>query len=108
MSAVEMDSKPVGIKLTHLPLAAIPLLVMPALIYATAEGWLNFGGGEKDLLLAIPYVLWATVFFVTGFVLIVNRWALRRWLRRSAILSIGTLFAAWVLLVLAGSLGVVS
>lgn len=67
--------------------AAIPLLLSPALLFAFAEGWLDFGGGEKDIFLVFPYFIWALVFFLCGVILIIKHWPLGRWLKRSAAVS---------------------
>lgn len=64
------------------------MLITPGLIYILAEGWLDLGGGEKDILLAFPYFLWALIFFVVALVLIIKRWPLRKWLLRSGFISI--------------------
>lgn len=103
-----MDQDPSRIEFPHFLLAAIPAAATPLLVFAVAEGWMNFGGGEKDLLLAIPYVLWATIFFVTGFVLIVKKWRLRSWLLRVFAVSVGVLFSAWVLVFVLSWSGVAS
>jgi len=68
-------------------LAAIPLLIAPALLFALAEGWLDFGGGEKDVLLIFPYFIWALVFFLCAVILIVKKWPLWKWSSRSAVVS---------------------
>lgn len=67
--------------------AAMPLLLSPALLFALAEGWFDFGGGEKDILLVFPYFIWALVFFLCGVILIVKHWPLGRWMKRSAAVS---------------------
>lgn len=72
----------------HAILAAAPMLITPGLIYILAEGWLDLGGGEKDILLAFPYFLWALIFFVVALALIIKRWPLRKWLLRSGFISI--------------------
>ena len=67
--------------------AAIPLLLSPALLFALAEGWLDFGGGEKDIILVFPYFIWALVFFLCGVILISKHWPLGQCLKRSAVVS---------------------
>ncbi len=42
--------------------ALAPLMVTPALIKAIADGWLNFGGGEKDIVLVVPRLIWSIAF----------------------------------------------
>ena len=81
---------------THAILAAIPVLITPLLFYMLAEGWLNAGGGEKDILLAFPYFLWALTFFIVALVLIIKRWPLKRWLLRAGFVSILLMLALGV------------
>ena len=87
-------------------LAAIPLLLTPVVFYALAEGWMNFGGGEKDILLAFPYFLWALLFFTTALVLIIKRWPLKRWIIRSGFISIVSMLVIFFILYLTSWLGV--
>jgi len=42
---------------------ALPLALTPVFVWLVAEGLLNFGGGEKDILLAVPWMLWSVIFF---------------------------------------------
>jgi hypothetical protein len=51
-------------RLVKLLIAFIPLLLTPLLGLLIAEGLLNLGGGEKDLLLLIPWLLWSLLFLV--------------------------------------------
>ncbi len=71
--------------------AALPLLLAPMLLFSIAEGWLNFGGGEKDLLLLFPYLIFSVTFFVSAVVLIYKRCPPRRWIPRSAVVSFSLL-----------------
>ncbi len=48
----------------RLILSIAPLVLTTPLGYLIAEGYLNFGGGEKDLLLLIPWMVWSVVYFV--------------------------------------------
>ncbi len=56
-----------------------PIAVTPLLVLLIAEGYLNFGGGEKDLLLVIPWILWSLVYGIAFAVC----WARKLPLRRS-------------------------
>ena len=40
------------------------MLLTPVWGYLIAEGLLNFGGGEKDLFLLIPWMVWAFSYFL--------------------------------------------
>ena len=88
-------------RFANIVLAAVPLLIAPVLFFALAEGWLDFGGGEKDILIALPYALWALIFFVVSLILVVRGWPLRRWAGRAALLSVGTVLILWVIAFLA-------
>jgi hypothetical protein len=74
------------IRLTHIPLAALPLALAlaPGLFFALAEGWINAGGGEKDVVLVLPYAIWSLVFLASAIVLIVKRRPLWSWIRRAS------------------------
>jgi len=93
-------------KASHLLLALVPLAFTPGLVFLLAEGILSFGGGEKDLILALPYIVWALLFFITALVLIIKQWSIARWFQRSLLVSIGLMLSLWIVVWLTGSLGV--
>jgi hypothetical protein len=86
--------------------ALLPLLLTPALAYVLAEGDLNLGGGEKDIIVIVPWAFGSVVYGVTFFIL----WNRRIALGRSTVLSIAVAFAALlvaaVILALISHLGV--
>lgn len=43
--------------LTRLVTALLPLALTPLLMFAIADGYLNFGSGEKDLFMLLPWML---------------------------------------------------
>lgn len=94
-------------KLYHLVIAAIPILVTPAVFYILAEGWFDFGGGEKDIILAFPYFLWALIFCISSLVFIIKRKPLREWLLRSAIISIVATLVLGILAYINSWLGII-
>ena len=93
-------------RFANIVLAAVPLLIAPVLFFLLAEGWLNVGGGEKDILIAFPYALWALIFFVVSLILIVRGWPLRGWAGRAAFLSVGTVLVLWVIVFFSSWFGV--
>ncbi|RDE19402.1 hypothetical protein DV711_10920 [Motiliproteus coralliicola] len=93
-------------RITQAVLAALPLLLSPLLLFALAEGWLDFGGGEKDVLLVLPYLILTFTFFCCSLVLILKRWPLSRWVKRSAALSFGLLLLLWIVAYVTSWLGV--
>ena len=58
--------------LLRLSVAFAPALLCGALGWAVMEGWLGFGGGEKDIFLLMPLALWSLLFGLASLVL----WAL--------------------------------
>jgi len=95
-----------GIRVCHLAAAVLPVLLTPLLLFAIAEDWLNFGGGEKDLLLIIPYFIGASTFSISAIFLIVKKWALGQWLVRSILVSGTVLIALGLAAYITSSLGI--
>jgi hypothetical protein len=94
-------------KLLYAALAALPLLFTPVLFFMLAEGWLNLGGGDKDIVVTLPYLIWALLFFIAAVVLIVKGWSFRRWLVRAGLVSVAIMLILFVILFLTNRPGVV-
>jgi hypothetical protein len=43
-----------------------PVILPPLLVFAVSEDWVDFGGGEKDIFLALPLILFALLNFGAG------------------------------------------
>lgn len=75
-----------------------PLLLTPLLVFMLADGLINLGGGEKDILMALPWLVWALLFMTFG----IGQWkkqpAYPSWLARSLVYSVGALVLLWVVL----------
>ena len=82
------------------------MLLTPGVIYVLAEGWLDSGGGEKDILLAIPYFLWAVIFFIVAIVLIIKRWTGRKWLWYAVSISVAAMLVSGIFVYFLGWLGI--
>ncbi len=93
-------------RLLQAAIASVPLLLTPVLIYGLAGGILDFGGGEKDILLALPWLIWSVVFAVCSFILIYRRWAIGRWVLRSAVISTGSLVGLGLVAYVGSFLGI--
>jgi len=48
--------------LGKLTLCLLPIVLTPIWGYLISDGYLNFGGGEKDLLLLLPWILWSLIY----------------------------------------------
>lgn len=94
------------IRFAQAVLAAVPLCLSPILFFATAEGWLNFGGGEKDLLLILPYLIWALVFFLTALILIIKHKPVHYWLYRAFTVALLVIIVLAVIAYVSSWLGV--
>lgn len=79
-------------------LALAPLLLTILFTWLVAEGHLGFGGGEKEILLALPLAIWSLVYLLCCLVLWWRRSALRRAIAISAALASGVVAAAWLVL----------
>ena len=62
----------------NLLLCLLPLGLSPGFFYLIAESYLNFGGGEKDLLLLIPWLVWSVLYAVLFVIFWVKGWPPRR------------------------------
>jgi hypothetical protein len=87
-------------------LALLPLFLTPALGFLLAGGYLNLGGGEKDIILVLPWAFCSLVYGVSCFFLWYRGWPLRRATFASIIVTIVALLFAGLALILFGQLGV--
>lgn len=74
------------------------MLLTPIWGYLIADGYLNFGGGEKDLFLLIPWIIWAFIYLL----IFIIAWIKRRNTKVIVLYSVGgatgILALAWVIL----------
>jgi len=52
--------------------AVWPLVIFPILLYLTAQGTLDLGGGEKDIVIAIPMLVF-TLFYLVSFIILIKK-----------------------------------
>jgi hypothetical protein len=88
----------VGKTLGKLILSIMPVLLTPVWGYLIADGYINFGGGEKDLLLLIPWIVWSLIYLV----IFIVAWIKRKKTKTMVLYSVGgasgILMLAWVIL----------
>jgi len=89
-------------------LCMLPLGLTPLWGFLIAEGTLNFGGGEKDLLLLIPWLLWSLLYMVIFIVAWVKRWSLGKTVLYSFFGAGAGVVLVWLVLLIgySGLLGV--
>ena len=86
--------------------AWLPLALAPVLVHLIAEGRIDLGGGEKDLVWILPWLLWSLLFGGSAMFLWWRRWSLSRSLARSAAIAIAGVLVAMGVLAILGQLGI--
>jgi hypothetical protein len=79
-------------------LAFVPLLLTVIFAWLVMDGYLNFGGGEKEIILAVPLLIWSLVYLCCYLVLWWRRISLGRSMAVSSGLATGFVVIAWVVL----------
>lgn len=77
-----------------------PLALTPLLVLLIAEGYLNFGGGEKDLILVLPWLLWSLLYALVFAVGWSRKLPLKRTLSYAAGGAAIVVVSAWVALLI--------
>ena len=98
--------KPVMNKVVQAIFATVPLLLTPVLFYALAEGVLNLGGGEKDIIWVFPWLSWSIIFAVCSCIFIFKNRTVLDWIRYSFAISISVMLALFILLYITSFLGI--
>jgi len=49
-----------------------PLIIFPLLIYLNLQGNIDFGGGEKDIVIAIPMLVFS-LFYIVSYIFMLRR-----------------------------------
>ncbi len=81
--------------------AFAPLALTPLLLWLLGNGGLSFGGGEKDMLLVFPWMLWSICFAI---VFLVKSRTMKGYVRpivRGLGWATGLLILLWLVLFLA-------
>ncbi|HUE84107.1 MAG TPA: hypothetical protein VMM84_18535 [Pyrinomonadaceae bacterium] len=45
----------------RIAIALLPLSFAPVIVYLIASGYFDLGGGEKDLVVVLPWLLWSFI-----------------------------------------------
>jgi hypothetical protein len=80
-----------NLRYAHFLFAFLPFLFTPALAYLLAEGFLS--SSDKNIVLVVPYILWASTYLVVSAVLITKRWDFGAWVKRSLIISFSSMLS---------------
>ena len=81
--------------LKQLFLSLLPLTLTPLFGFLLAEGLLDLGGGEKDIIWAFVWAVWSVLFAISSLILIWRGWPLKKWIGRSMLVAMAGLLAIW-------------
>ncbi|OFW27724.1 MAG: hypothetical protein A3J28_04545 [Acidobacteria bacterium RIFCSPLOWO2_12_FULL_60_22] len=84
----------------RLGLCLLPLGLTPIWGFLIAEGYLNFGGGEKDLLLLLPWLVWSILYGIIFAACWIKKFPIRRGLGYAAGGASILVVVAWLALFL--------
>ena len=93
-------------RLLRVVVALLPLASVPALVHLIASGRLDLGGGEKDLVWVLSWLLWSLLFALNSFGFWRRGWPALRSSAWSAVVGLVGLLLAAALLAAFGQLGV--
>ena len=86
--------------------ATVPLLLTPVLFFGLAEGVINLGGGEKDIIWVFPWLLWSIIFAICSYVFILKNHTVLNWVRYSFAISMSVMLALFMLAYVVSFLGI--
>jgi hypothetical protein len=84
--------------LTKLAACLLPLALTPLWGFLISEGYLNFGGGCKDIILVIPWLLWSVAYSLFFIVLWIKGRSFGRLTAYSIAGASGVILVAWMML----------
>lgn len=90
----------------RIAIALLPLGLTPLWLQLLASGSLSFGGGDKDLVLLLPWVIWSLLFAIASLVLWRRGWPVLLSTVWSAVAGLAGLLVAGAGVALAGQLGI--
>lgn len=85
-------------------LGTLPLALSPGVVWGLSSSAISFGGGEKDIVLAVPYAVWALGFAVGAWSTIV--WPRAAWVMFAVASGVAAMVVTAGLLAVTIGLGV--
>jgi hypothetical protein len=79
-------------------LLLLPLALTPVWTILISDGLLNFGGGEKDLLLLIPWLIWSFIFLVIFITCWIKKLSIKKGLAYSTGGATAIIIIIWLLM----------
>jgi hypothetical protein len=82
----------------RLALGLLPLGLTPLLVHLIGDGYLNFGGGCKDVLMVVPWMVWSLIFLIISLVCWRKQWPIGKGILSSVIGATGILALLFLVL----------
>jgi hypothetical protein len=84
--------------LTKIAVCLLPLALTPIWGFLISEGYLNFGGGCKDIVLLIPWLLWSFVYSLFFIVLWIRGRSFGKLIAYSIAGASGVIVLVWIIM----------
>ena len=78
-----------------LALCLLPMALVPLTFFALAEGYVNLGGGEKDIILILPLGIWSILYAIAFAVTWARRRSTRESLKRGVLVATIAVVISW-------------
>jgi len=86
--------------LLRIVICILPTSLTPLWAYLIAEGFFNFGGGEKDLLLIIPWMAWSFIYMTIFIVTWTKKIAIKKGILYSIGIAASGIAVIWIVMYL--------
>jgi len=90
----------------RVPLSLAPLALTPLLGWLISAGYLNFGGGCKDIVMIFPWMGWSLVYFIFFVSMAIKKASIKRSLAWSAVGATGIMAFVFIAIFAWSLLGV--
>jgi hypothetical protein len=87
----------------RLALSLLPLGLTPILVHLIGDGYLNFGGGCKDVMLIVPWTVWSLIYLIISIVGWRKHWSIAKGIVCSVIGATGLLALLFLVLLVSSS-----
>ena len=87
----------------RLILSLLPLGLTPLMLHLIGYGYLNFGGGCKDVVMIIPWMVWSLLYLIISIVGWRKQWSIGKGFAWSVIGATGLLALLFLLLFIGSS-----
>lgn len=87
----------------RLAICLLPLGLTPILLHLIGYGYLNFGGGCKDVLMMLPWMVWSLIYLIISIVCWRKQWSIAKGIAYSVIGATGILALLFLVIFICSS-----